>query len=73
LPEKAEGFTKRSPAVLRCKPHRSMYIYIRLAVRFFARLASEHPVSSTGQAFEQSHRALLLKYINFSGGKMLWE
>jgi hypothetical protein len=33
---------KRSSAVLRCKPHRSTYIHIRLAVRFFARLASEH-------------------------------
>ena len=33
---------KRSSAVLRCKRHRSTYIYIRLAVRFFARLASEH-------------------------------
>jgi hypothetical protein len=33
---------KRSSAVLRCKPHRSTYIYIRLAARFFARLASEH-------------------------------
>jgi hypothetical protein len=42
LPEKAEGFTKRSSAALRCKTHHSTYIKIRLAVRFFARLASEH-------------------------------
>jgi hypothetical protein len=49
LPEKAGGFTKRSypeghntSAVLHCKSHRSMYIYIRLAFRFFARLAAEH-------------------------------
>jgi hypothetical protein len=27
---------------LRCKPHRSTYENIRLAVRFLARLASEH-------------------------------
>jgi hypothetical protein len=33
---------KRSSAVLRYKPHRSTYIHICLAVRFFARLASEH-------------------------------
>jgi hypothetical protein len=33
---------KRSSAVLRCKPHRSTYIYIRLAVLILARLASEH-------------------------------
>jgi hypothetical protein len=25
---------KRSSALLRCKPHRSTYVYIRLAVRF---------------------------------------
>jgi hypothetical protein len=46
LPEKAEGFTKRSSVPiksgLRRKPHRSTYVNIRLAVRFFARLASEH-------------------------------
>jgi rhamnosyltransferase len=39
---------KRSSAALRCKPHRSTYIYIRLAVRFFARLAYEHIVKSYG-------------------------
>jgi hypothetical protein len=39
---------KRSFAALRCKPRRSTYIYIRLAVRFFARLASEHIVKSYG-------------------------
>ena len=33
---------KRPSAALRCKPHLSTYIHIRLAVRFFARLASEH-------------------------------
>jgi hypothetical protein len=33
---------KRSSAALRCKPRRSTYVYMRLAVRFFARLASEH-------------------------------
>jgi len=33
---------KRSSAVLRCKQHRSTYVYIRLAILFFARLASEH-------------------------------
>jgi hypothetical protein len=43
----AGAVEKRSSAVLRCKPHRSTYIYIRLAVRFFARLASEHIVKPT--------------------------
>jgi hypothetical protein len=38
---------KRSSTVLRCKPHRGAFIYIRLAVRFFARLASEHIVKPT--------------------------
>jgi len=38
LPEKAEGFTKRSSAVLRCKPYRSTYVNIRLAVRFLRAL-----------------------------------
>jgi hypothetical protein len=33
---------KRSSAALRFKPHCSTYVYIRFAVRFFARLASEH-------------------------------
>jgi len=33
---------KSSSAALRFKPHRSTYVYIRLAVRFFARLAYEH-------------------------------
>jgi hypothetical protein len=33
---------KRPSAALRFKPHRSTYVYIRLAVHFFARLASEH-------------------------------
>ena len=42
LPEKAEGFTKRSSASLRYKHHRSTYFHIRLAVLFFARLAFEH-------------------------------
>jgi hypothetical protein len=39
---------KRSSAALRFKPHRSTYVYIRLAVRLFARLASEHIVKSFG-------------------------
>jgi hypothetical protein len=38
LPEKAEGFTKRSSAVLRCKPYRSTYIHIRLAGQFLRAL-----------------------------------
>jgi hypothetical protein len=38
LPEKAEGFTMRPYAVLRCKPHRSTYIHIRLAIRFLRTL-----------------------------------
>jgi len=45
LPEKAEGFTKRSypeghdtSALLRCKQHRSMYTRIRLTVRFLRAL-----------------------------------
>jgi hypothetical protein len=29
LPEKAEGVTMRSSAVLRCKSHRSMYVNTR--------------------------------------------
>jgi hypothetical protein len=29
---------KRSSAVLRCKPHRSTYVYIRLAMRFLRAL-----------------------------------
>jgi hypothetical protein len=29
---------KRSSAVLRCKPHRSTYIYTRLAIRFLRAL-----------------------------------
>jgi hypothetical protein len=33
--------------VLRCKPYRGAFIYIRLALRFFARLASEHIVKPT--------------------------
>ena len=36
---------------------------IRLAVRLFARLASEHPVSSTGQAFEQP-RSVQLSHVS---------
>jgi hypothetical protein len=42
LPEKAAGFTKRSSVPiksgLRCKPHRSTYINIRLTVRFLRAL-----------------------------------
>jgi hypothetical protein len=37
-----QAVEKRSSAVLRYKPHRSTYGTIRLAVRLFARLASEH-------------------------------
>jgi hypothetical protein len=38
LPEKAASFTKRSSAALRCKPHRSTYVYIRLAHLFLRAL-----------------------------------
>jgi hypothetical protein len=41
-----KAFTKCSSVPiesgLRCKPHRSTYVYIRIAIRFFARLVSEH-------------------------------
>lgn len=54
---KQPRFYKRSIAGayrVRCNPHRSTYINIRLAVRFFALLASKHTVSSTVEAFEQT-------------------
>jgi hypothetical protein len=40
--QKGGTVEKSSSALFRCKPHRLTYIYIRLAVLFFARLASEH-------------------------------
>jgi hypothetical protein len=57
LLKNAHPLPLRGRCLLRCKPHRSMNIYILLAVRFFARLASEYPVSNSGQAFEQSRNA----------------
>jgi hypothetical protein len=64
LPEKAEGFTMRSSAVLRCKPRRSTYFYIRFAVRFLRALhlnIFEQP--QTGG--RQSQRTNYLPDINY--------
>jgi hypothetical protein len=46
------SFTRPRPG-LRCKPYRSTCFRYVSQLGFFARLASEHPASSTGQAFDQ--------------------
>jgi predicted patatin/cPLA2 family phospholipase len=62
LPEKAEGFTKRSSAALHCKPHRSTYIC--LAVRSLRTLHLSIRVPF--RVFEQPRKYGSSKIPNFS-------
>jgi hypothetical protein len=65
-----EVVEKRSSAVLRCKPHRLTYIYLRLALRFFARLTSEHFLTAPQyRAFQQPHCLLFgFAYLSIKSG-----